>query len=126
MMPAPPVFSSFQSDIAGIAVAELARRYGTPTFVYDAAVILTRLADLAAFDCVRYAEKACSDLAVLDLLRRHGALVDTVSAGEIRRALAAGYLPEGSSARSVCEASPASFGAGKHDATHATVKSDTD
>ena len=74
---------------------DLARQFGTPTFVYDAAMILQRLAELAAFDHVRYAQKACSNLAVLDLLRRHGALVDTVSAGEIRRALAAGYAAEG-------------------------------
>jgi diaminopimelate decarboxylase len=84
-----------RNRIAGIAVAELAARFGTPTFVYDAAVILQRLGDLAAFDTVRYAQKACSNLAILDLLRRHGALVDAVSAGEIRRALAAGY-PAGS------------------------------
>ena len=69
-------------------------------YVYDAAMMLRRLGDLAAFDHVRYAQKACSNLAVLDLLRRHGALVDTVSGGEIRRALAAGYLPEGSRRRS--------------------------
>jgi diaminopimelate decarboxylase len=80
-----------RNQIAGIAVAELAGRFGTPTFVYDAAVILRRLGDLAAFDTVRYAQKACSNLAILDLVRRHGALVDAVSAGEIRRALAAGY-----------------------------------
>jgi diaminopimelate decarboxylase len=80
-----------RTHIAGIAVAELARRFGTPTFVYDAAKIRRRIADLAAFDVVRYAEKACSNLAVLDLVRRCGALVDTVSAGEIRRALAAGF-----------------------------------
>jgi diaminopimelate decarboxylase len=88
--------TSLRTEIAAVPVADLARRFGTPTFVYDAAMMLRRLADLAAFDHVRYAEKACSNLAVLDLLRRHGALVDTVSAGEIRRALAAGYLPEGS------------------------------
>ena len=58
-------------------------------------MIRRRLADLAAFDIVRYAQKACSNLAMLDLLRRDGALVDTVSAGEIRRALAAGYPPDG-------------------------------
>ena len=91
----PPVFSTTLALIAGIPVVELARRFGTPTFVYDAAKIVERLADLRAFDCVRYAQKACSNLAVLDLLRRHGALVDTVSAGEIRRALAAGYVAEG-------------------------------
>ena len=94
-MPLPPVFSTTRTHIAGIPVVELARQFGTPTYIYDAAVILERLADLAAFDHVRYAQKACSNLAVLDLLRRNGALVDAVSAGEIRRALAAGYTPQG-------------------------------
>lgn len=96
-MPAPPVFSTWRSEIAGIPVTELARQFGTPLYVYDAAKILQRLEDLRAFDYVRYAQKACSNLAILDLIRRHGALVDTVSAGEIRRALAAGYLAQGSS-----------------------------
>ena len=90
-MPTPPEFVTARSQIAGIPVVELARQFGTPAFVYDAAMILQRLADLAAFDVVRYAQKACSNLAILDLLRRHGALVDAVSAGEIRRAMAAGY-----------------------------------
>jgi diaminopimelate decarboxylase len=88
-------FPAVRTEIAGIAVAELARRFGTPTFVYDAGMILRRLGDLQRFDCVRYAQKACSNLAILDLLRRHGALVDVVSAGEIRRAVAAGYAAEG-------------------------------
>src|SRR5580700_4711903 len=88
-------FSTTRTEIAGIPVVDLARQFGTPTYVYDAAVILRRLADLSAFDHVRYAQKACSNLAILDLLRRHGALVDAVSAGEIRRALAAGYKPHG-------------------------------
>ena len=87
--------SSFRTEIAGVSVIELARRFGTPTFVYDAAMIRRRIADLAAFDVVRYAQKACSNLAIVDLIRREGALVDTVSAGEIRRALAAGYAAAG-------------------------------
>ena len=36
------------------------------------------------FDVIRFAQKACSNLAILDLVRRHGVLVDAVSAGEIR------------------------------------------
>ena len=95
-MPTPPPFSTTRTEIAGIPVAELARQFGTPTFVYDAGVILRRLGDLSAFDYVRYAQKACSNLAVLDLVRRGGALVDTVSATEIRRATTAGYAAEGS------------------------------
>jgi diaminopimelate decarboxylase len=90
-MPTAPTFPTIRTEIAGIGVVELARRFGTPTFVYDVATILKRLDELRRFDCVRYAQKACSNLAILDLLRRHGALVDAVSAGEIRRALAAGY-----------------------------------
>lgn len=94
-MPIPPPHPTTRTEIAGVPVADLAREFGTPTFVYDARMILDRLGDLAAFDHVRYAQKACSNLAVLDLLRRQGALVDTVSAFEIRRALAAGYSLKG-------------------------------
>jgi hypothetical protein len=45
----------------------------------------------AAFDAVRYAQKANSNLPMLDLARRCGCVVDAVSAGEIERALAAGF-----------------------------------
>ncbi len=69
--------------------------FGTPTYVYDGGKIRERIADLKAFDVVRFAQKACSNLAILDLMRRDGVLVDTVSAGEIRRAMAAGYKPDG-------------------------------
>ena len=78
-------------QLAGVDIHELAKRYGTPLYVYDAAVIRQRCADLAAWDTVRFAQKACSNLAVLDLVRRAGVLVDAVSHGEIARALAAGY-----------------------------------
>jgi len=91
----PPQYPTLLSRIAGLDPYELAARFGTPLFVYDAAVIQQRLADLRRFDHVRYAQKACSNLAVLDLVRQAGALVDAVSAGEIRRALAAGYQAAG-------------------------------
>jgi diaminopimelate decarboxylase len=93
----PPVgpFPTVRTDIAGVPVSELAERFGTPAYVYDAAKIAERISDLKAFDVVRYAQKACSNLAILSLARQHGALVDTVSAGEIHRALAAGFRPHG-------------------------------
>ena len=94
-MPTAQQFSVHRSEISGIPVAELARQFGTPVFVYDAAKIVERIRDLQAFDVVRYAQKACSNLAILDLVRRHGALVDAVSEGEVRRALAAGYVAKG-------------------------------
>jgi diaminopimelate decarboxylase len=87
--------SPIRHEIAGVPVAEIARDFGTPCYVYDAATIAARVAEFRAFDVVRYAQKANSNLAVLDLVRRSGALVDAVSAGEIHRALAAGYAPTG-------------------------------
>jgi diaminopimelate decarboxylase len=90
-MPQTPTFSPLRTQIAGLSVNELAKQFGTPTYVYDAAKIVERVNDLKAFDVIRYAQKACSNLAILDLVRRHGVLVDAVSAGEIHRALAAGY-----------------------------------
>jgi diaminopimelate decarboxylase len=94
-MPTPPTFSTLQTEIAGVRIRGLVERFGTPTFVYDAALIAQRLDDLRAFDHVRYAQKACSNLAIVDLVRRRGALVDAVSAFEVRRALAAGYSLQG-------------------------------
>ena len=90
-MPALGSFPTIRQSIAGIGVRDLAQKFGTPTYVYDAASILERVGDLQQFDLIRYAQKACSNIAILDLVRRAGVVVDAVSAGEIRRAIAAGY-----------------------------------
>lgn len=79
------------SEIAGVPIREIARQFGTPTYVYDRAKIEERIADLKGFPVIRYAQKANSNLAVLDVMRRNGVVVDAVSAGEIHRALKAGY-----------------------------------
>jgi diaminopimelate decarboxylase len=81
------------TEIAGQSIPQLAQQFGTPVYVYDAATICQRIADLAEFDVVRYAQKSCSNLGILDLVRRNGVLVDAVSAGEIHRAIAAGFKP---------------------------------
>src|SRR5262245_62474062 len=72
----------------------LAREHGTPLFVYDAATIRARVAELRGrFDVVRYAEKANANPALLALVRAEGCAIDAVSAGEVERALAAGFTP---------------------------------
>ncbi|MGM9481377.1 diaminopimelate decarboxylase [Roseateles sp. NT4] len=73
----------------------LAAEHGTPLWVYDAATIRDRVASLKRFDVVRFAQKACSNIHVLKLLREAGVKVDSVSRGEILRALAAGYTAGG-------------------------------
>ncbi|MDD5304665.1 MAG: diaminopimelate decarboxylase [Elusimicrobia bacterium] len=78
-------------------LAALARRYGTPLYVYDAAVVRDRYRALrGAFTrpvLVCYALKANSSKAVASVLAREGAGADIVSGGELLRARAAGFTP---------------------------------
>jgi diaminopimelate decarboxylase len=80
-MPKVGPFLPLRTEIAGVSVAQLAQEFATPVYVYDAAKIAERVSDLKQFDVIRYAQKACSNIAILDLMRRQGVLVDTVSAG---------------------------------------------
>jgi len=82
-----PAPAAFTSDL----LARLAQTHATPLWVYDAATIRARVERLKMFDTVRFAQKACSNTHVLRLLRGLGVQVDAVSAGEIERALHAGY-----------------------------------
>jgi diaminopimelate decarboxylase len=78
-----------------VPLGEIARRFGTPCYVYSRAAIERRygefaraLASRAAL--VAYSVKANANLAVLALLARLGAGFDIVSGGELARVLAAG------------------------------------
>ena len=86
-------FESIRDEIAGIPVSEIVSKFGTPSYVYDMAIIEERVRDLAAFDVVRYAQKACSNIGILNRLKGLGVVVDAVSVGEVKRALAAGFDP---------------------------------
>jgi diaminopimelate decarboxylase len=77
-----------------VSVEALARKFGTPLYVYSADQIVERLklfqAAFAGRDhLVCYAVKANSALAILKLLAGHGAGFDIVSGGELERVLAA-------------------------------------
>ncbi|NWL79746.1 diaminopimelate decarboxylase [Pseudomonas taiwanensis] len=82
-------------NIPAATLANLVREHGTPLWCYDAAVIRERIAQLEGFDVIRFAQKACSNLSILRLMREEGVQVDAVSLGEIERALLAGYSPKG-------------------------------
>lgn len=73
----------------------LAAEFGTPLWVYDAATIVSRITALRRFDTIRFAQKACSNTHILKLMRGQGVKVDSVSAGEIVRALDAGFTAGG-------------------------------
>jgi diaminopimelate decarboxylase len=81
-----------------VPLDEIARRHGTPCYVYSRAALEAAFrafaAPLAGRDhLVCYALKANSNLAVLDVLARLGAGFDIVSGGELARVLAAGGDP---------------------------------
>lgn len=83
------------SPVTAFSVAEVAQKFGTPTWVYDRATIESRISQVQVFDVVRYAQKANSNLGILALMKKHGVVVDAVSAGEILRALEVGYTGQG-------------------------------
>ncbi len=81
-----------------VALADIARRAGTPCYVYSSRVIVDayRAYDegFAGLDhMVCYAAKANSNLSVLALLARQGSGFDIVSGGELFRVLKAGGDP---------------------------------
>jgi len=81
-----------------VALAEIAARAGTPSFIYSAAAILEkfRAYDAAFGDTphwVCYSVKSNSNLALLQLLADAGAGFDIVSGGELYRVLKAGGDP---------------------------------
>ena len=78
----------------GVSLESLARRFGTPLYVYSADRIVERLqmfqrALAGREHLVCYAVKANSALAILRLLAENGAGFDIVSGGELERVLAA-------------------------------------
>lgn len=83
-----------QSPLAcdGVSLNTLAKKYGTPLYVYSAHQILHRLRLFTkAFDSIShlvcYSVKANSALAILKLLDNNGAGFDIVSGGELERVL---------------------------------------
>ena len=96
--------SVFQTNAAGmlhcegLALTEVAKAFGTPTFVYSERAIRDAYLSFAQTASSRqglvcYALKANSSLAVIRLLASLGAGFDIVSAGELQRVLAAGGDP---------------------------------
>ncbi|MGZ8391911.1 MAG: diaminopimelate decarboxylase [Gemmatimonadales bacterium] len=82
-----------------VCLTDIARDVGTPAYVYNAEAIRGRyrwldgaLGSLPHRIC--FAVKANGNLGILRVLRELGAGADIVSAGELARALAAGFAPE--------------------------------
>jgi diaminopimelate decarboxylase len=86
--------------LEGAPLGRIADALGTPCWVYGAATMRARLAELTAAVAdlgaqIHYAVKANDHLAVIAVFARGGAGADVVSEGELRRARAAGIAPDG-------------------------------
>lgn len=84
--------------LEGVALADIAARFGTPTYVYSRAALTDAyqayqqaLGMRKALVC--YAVKANSSLGILSVFAKLGAGFDIVSGGELARVLAAGGDP---------------------------------
>lgn len=85
--------------LGNLSVIDLAERFGTPLYLYDAAVIRGQIARVrSAFAGLPfrgfYAMKANGNLAILRMMREAGLGCDSVSPGEIHLAMRAGFHAE--------------------------------
>ncbi|WP_058913756.1 diaminopimelate decarboxylase [Entomohabitans teleogrylli] len=90
----PQPLDTTQSALSAANLRALPPQFGCPVWVYDAQIIRRQISQLRQFDVIRFAQKACSNVHILRLMREQGVKVDSVSLGEIERALAAGYDPQ--------------------------------
>lgn len=85
-------------QVGGLDLAEVARTYGTPLFVYDAARMRRSYRELsqavAGFAEVDYSVKANPRPAVIRVFAEEGAGAEIASGAEFEAALAAGIPPE--------------------------------
>ncbi|MDA9622415.1 diaminopimelate decarboxylase [Flavobacteriaceae bacterium] len=81
-------------------LSDIAERFGTPTYVYDASKIKSQYQRLInSFKKVKnlrinYAVKALSNISILKYINHLGAGIDTVSIQEVMIGLRAGFSPE--------------------------------
>ena len=85
-------------EVGGCDLLEVARRYGTPLYVYDEETVRARCREFVSAmgdgGEVLYSAKAFASPAFLRVVASEGLGLDVVSAGELHVALAAGYPAE--------------------------------
>ncbi|QCI18399.1 diaminopimelate decarboxylase [Buchnera aphidicola (Aphis nasturtii)] len=87
----PQLINTTTSNLNIKNIKYLIKKYQSPFWVYDANIIYNKIQLLKQFDIIRFAQKACSNTHILQLMRKNNLKVDAVSLGEIQRALSAGF-----------------------------------
>lgn len=70
VMPRP--LNTTETALNATHLLPLAEKFGCPVWAYDADVITRQIAQLAQFDVIRFAQKACSNTHILRLMREQG------------------------------------------------------
>jgi diaminopimelate decarboxylase len=86
-------------QLGGVFAEDLAKKYGSPLYVYEEEIIRQRYQQLVKnipYSKLRihYACKANTNLSIMRILREEGAYIDAVSPGEVFLAIKSGFLPE--------------------------------
>ena len=85
----------------GCNTVDLAKKYGTPLYIYSETEILSRINELKKGFItkykntrVAYAAKAFSAKAIFEIMQREGLSIDVVSGGELYTAISTGFPAE--------------------------------
>jgi len=90
---------SAKNKIQGIDLRDIAAKFGTPLYVYDAEKIKERIQYFRSCFSginlnIKYAVKSLSNLNILKLMKKEGLGLDTVTVQEIHLGLKAGFTPK--------------------------------
>lgn len=75
----PRALNDRSSALTAQNLIALPERFGCPVWAYDGDIIAERINQLRHFDVIRFAQKACSNIHILRLMREQGVKVDSVS-----------------------------------------------
>ncbi|QCI20568.1 diaminopimelate decarboxylase [Buchnera aphidicola (Brachycaudus cardui)] len=86
-------YPNYQQKFHLKKIKALIKKYQSPFWVYDSNIIYNKIKLLKNFDVIRFAQKSCSNINILRLMKNKNIKIDAVSLGEIERALLSGFQP---------------------------------
>ncbi|WAI18420.1 MAG: diaminopimelate decarboxylase [Buchnera aphidicola (Acyrthosiphon caraganae)] len=90
----PQILNNTKNNLNIKTIKDLIKKYQPPFWVYDSDIIYKKIKLLKKFDVIRFAQKSCSNINILRLMKDKKVKIDAVSLGEIERALSSGFKPK--------------------------------
>ncbi|WP_343154673.1 diaminopimelate decarboxylase [Buchnera aphidicola (Pseudoregma panicola)] len=73
------------------AIKKIIKKNTEPFWIYEERTILKQIKKLKKFDVIRYAQKSCSNINILKIMKKNNLKIDAISLGEIERAIESGF-----------------------------------